>query len=784
MKFDDAPRLPKIPFLLGNLGLLAAAWFIYAYAPNPFSPIPLFFIFVFFLVGILASMVPFVVNYNRDQADAATALRHELDEQFKRLISASEHLQNSTLQLKSIGEIATRNFEAAERLPSRMQDRIAEFNQQLAATENKEKARLEQELTRLRSGESERQAAAAAQIAAALTEWTRLETDARQTFTAMVLREKELFEQQAATLRAIDSERQAAAAVQITNALDEWAKIEADARRNLASMVQREKEVFERQAVTVRTSDNERQAAATAQIATALAEWTKIEADARRSLADMVQQEKSLFQQQVVTLRATENERVAAAAEEITMTLASWTGIEAGVRRQLASATELQEKLGGVLFSLAGRIADLQTALELAMKAAEAIPVAPAPAPMVLPSPAPVEVAPIVAESPAVAENPPVLIEVPATPELNLDSAVEASAPRSGERQPLDMLGALSLSKRQADSASTAELRSNSALPETTVEPAPLAPPEDVQPAPEAAVTDVPVTVSVPEIAQPPAPSEPSEPPAIIEATANPPAAEVPAPVVVSEVIPPPAPSEPAVAAEEPAPVSATEEPMPVSQPEIVLESQPPLALEPLPPVSEVTPAPESSETDLPEANSDETEPPALPSDSFDPTATPKPRKPRAPRKPKTESIAPAETVAEPAVESAPAAESPVEQPPPLELIAEPVSDEPATPEDFSQVSPDENKPAGKPSPDGRTRLTVTSYIGIGNKLHIRGEGAGLSWSKGIALQFVSIGRWRWETDKATEPVTFKIYKNDRLEAPNGEITLLPGTELEISATF
>lgn len=223
---------------------------------------------------------------------------------------------------------------------------------------------------------------------------------------------------------------------------------------------------------------------------------------------------------------------------------------------------------------------------------------------------------------------------------------------------------------------------------------------------------------------------------------------------------------------------------MPVSQPEIVLESQPPLALEPLPPVSEVTPAPESSETDLPEANSDETEPPALPSDSFDPTATPKPRKPRAPRKPKTESIAPAETVAEPAVESAPAAESPVEQPPPLELIAEPVSDEPATPEDFSQVSPDENKPAGKPSPDGRTRLTVTSYIGIGNKLHIRGEGAGLSWSKGIALQFVSIGRWRWETDKATEPVTFKIYKNDRLEAPNGEITLLPGTELEISATF
>jgi hypothetical protein len=44
---------------------------------------------------------------------------------------------------------------------------------------------------------------------------------------------------------------------------------------------------------------------------------------------------------------------------------------------------------------------------------------------------------------------------------LNLDSAVEASAPRSREREPLDMLGALSPSKRRVDPASTAEFRLN-----------------------------------------------------------------------------------------------------------------------------------------------------------------------------------------------------------------------------------------------------------------------------------------------------------------------------------
>jgi len=123
-------------------------------------------------------------------------------------------------------------------------------------------------------------------------------------------------------------------------------------------------------------------------------------------------------------------------------------------------------------------------------------------------------------------------------------------------------------------------------------------------------------------------------------------------------------------------------------------------------------------------------------------------------------------------------------RPPPAELISEPVSDEPPAPENFSQLPPEENKPAANPAADGRTRLTVISYIGIGNKLHLRGDGPGLSWTKGVPLQFVSIGRWRWETDAASAPVVCRIYKNDKLEAPIGPLTLAPGTEQEISATF
>jgi hypothetical protein len=88
-------------------------------------------------------------------------------------------------------------------------------------------------------------------------------------------------------------------------------------------------------------------------------------------------------------------------------------------------------------------------------------------------------------------------------------------------------------------------------------------------------------------------------------------------------------------------------------------------------------------------------------------------------------------------------------------------------------------------SSDGATRLLVTAYIGIGNRLFIRGTGPGLSWEKGTPLQFVSIGKWRWETNDASGPVQFKLYKNDDVEcAALGAQKLDPGYQQEVTAAF
>lgn len=158
-----------------------------------------------------------------------------------------------------------------------------------------------------------------------------------------------------------------------------------------------------------------------------------------------------------------------------------------------------------------------------------------------------------------------------------------------------------------------------------------------------------------------------------------------------------------------------------------------------------------------------------------EPQEEPKMPRKRAPKKTKTEDPEPSLGLSEAAETTAP----PVAPEPPAVQEAAPVASE------FSQSSPEDGSPVSSVSADGATRLLVTAYIGIGNRLFIRGEGPGLSWDKGVPLNFVSIGKWRWETADATAPVKAKLYKNDEIEcAALGTLTVEPGQQMEVTAAF
>ena len=107
-----------------------------------------------------------------------------------------------------------------------------------------------------------------------------------------------------------------------------------------------------------------------------------------------------------------------------------------------------------------------------------------------------------------------------------------------------------------------------------------------------------------------------------------------------------------------------------------------------------------------------------------------------------------------------------------------------AEPEIVYDAEPAAAHSAPAKTSDGSTRLLVTAYIGIGNKVFLRGEGPGLSREKGIPMEFISIGKWAWVCPDATAPVKIQLYKNDQLPAQGEPITIPVGHHVEATPVF
>lgn len=83
------------------------------------------------------------------------------------------------------------------------------------------------------------------------------------------------------------------------------------------------------------------------------------------------------------------------------------------------------------------------------------------------------------------------------------------------------------------------------------------------------------------------------------------------------------------------------------------------------------------------------------------------------------------------------------------------------------------------------TTVEVNKLMGIGNKPFIRGSGAGLSWDKGVEMEFQEIGRWDWSAPASLdESIDVQIYRNDQDADHKGKYTLEPGQRLEIAPEF
>ena len=82
------------------------------------------------------------------------------------------------------------------------------------------------------------------------------------------------------------------------------------------------------------------------------------------------------------------------------------------------------------------------------------------------------------------------------------------------------------------------------------------------------------------------------------------------------------------------------------------------------------------------------------------------------------------------------------------------------------------------------TSIVATAYIGIGNKLYLRGEGPGLSWDEGIPMQFLAIGKWGWTTTEADGQIVCRIFRNDETPMLDEDIIVPAGSKTEVTPRF
>jgi len=91
-----------------------------------------------------------------------------------------------------------------------------------------------------------------------------------------------------------------------------------------------------------------------------------------------------------------------------------------------------------------------------------------------------------------------------------------------------------------------------------------------------------------------------------------------------------------------------------------------------------------------------------------------------------------------------------------------------------------------KPVPAKPIVTTITALIDIGfsHALFIRGEGPGLSWDQGAAMESVSDDKWQITLAKSARPVIFKFLVDDLSWNVGDDYTIAPGTSLTLTPVF
>jgi hypothetical protein len=103
-----------------------------------------------------------------------------------------------------------------------------------------------------------------------------------------------------------------------------------------------------------------------------------------------------------------------------------------------------------------------------------------------------------------------------------------------------------------------------------------------------------------------------------------------------------------------------------------------------------------------------------------------------------------------------------------------------AKPAPAKKAAPAKQKPSSEPA----TFLSAQIDIGFGNHLYVRGEGPGLSWDHGLAMDNTGSNLWTATIKGAKLPVVFKVLVNDLTWNVGADYSVDAGQSITVYPTF
>jgi molecular chaperone GrpE (heat shock protein) len=149
------PKIPKWPFFLGDILLLALAWFIKLESKTPFGSLELLAYVLCVSIGAWISITPFLKEYQAAIKRAQAGDLVSVASQIQNLEQLAAQIGYATSQWQVIRESADKTTNIAKEIARGMAAEVQAFNEFTKRSNEGEKATLRLEVDKLRRAESE-----------------------------------------------------------------------------------------------------------------------------------------------------------------------------------------------------------------------------------------------------------------------------------------------------------------------------------------------------------------------------------------------------------------------------------------------------------------------------------------------------------------------------------------------------------------------------------------------------------------------------------------------------